>query len=177
MSKNSEGVIRWRIKTKSLIIEHMGGCCQICGYNRCQNALDLHHINPKLKELTFGEIRANPVAIAKIAEELKKCILLCANCHREFHAGYICLPDDYAIFDDKFIQNSRREIDERKERANQKIKNKLKGGKRLKILLTNEEFIAKFQSEFKGNKSKFAEFLNVSEAAVRKRLKKIESIK
>ncbi len=60
-----------------------GGCCK-CGYNKCDSALEFHHIDRSTKEhrpakLLFGSWE-------KIVEELKKCILLCSNCHRELHA-------------------------------------------------------------------------------------------
>lgn len=63
----------------------MGDECQICGYKRSLNALELHHINPQEKEFIFDRIRSWD----KNMEELKKCILVCANCHREIHVGLI----------------------------------------------------------------------------------------
>lgn len=69
------------------MVKSMGECCQICGYNKCENALELHHIDPTEKDFTFGKIIANPAKWSTIVKELKKCILLCANCHREVHAG------------------------------------------------------------------------------------------
>jgi len=39
-----KAVAKRRRKIKTLAIEYMGGQCQICGYHKCQNALDLHHI-------------------------------------------------------------------------------------------------------------------------------------
>ena len=57
--------------------------CAICGYNKCDACLDFHHSNPKDKKfyITQNMCRKNKL----IAEELNKCILLCANCHREIH--------------------------------------------------------------------------------------------
>lgn len=38
----------------------------------------------------------------KQIQEARKCILLCANCHREFHSGYIQLPENWqSFFDEK----------------------------------------------------------------------------
>lgn len=101
MSKQSEKVIRWRANTKRKVISSMGGCCQICKYNKCDSALDLHHIDPSAKELSFNRIRANPVSSDKIKNELKKCILLCCRCHREVHAGIVSLPETYQTFDEE----------------------------------------------------------------------------
>lgn len=103
MSKNSEGVKAWRKRTKQRIIDAMGGKCCICGYNKCNEALSLHHRDPKQKELSFGSIRANNISWHKIATELRKCILVCENCHREIHFNVVDIPLDAPIFDEKFF--------------------------------------------------------------------------
>jgi predicted nucleic acid-binding Zn ribbon protein len=84
------------------MVESMGSKCQCCGYNKCSSALAFHHIDPKKKDLGFGSIRANPKSWKKIVKELKKCILVCHNCHSEIHAGMRQLPADYTLFDTKF---------------------------------------------------------------------------
>lgn len=102
MSISSERVKQWRLKTKDKMVQSMGGKCQCCGYNKTNKALAFHHINPNEKDLGFGDIRANPKSWAKIVEELKKCILVCHNCHSEIHDGIRDLPKKYAIFDEEF---------------------------------------------------------------------------
>lgn len=79
-----------RRKIKLLSIEYKGGKCEICGYNHCPGALDLHHIKG-IKKFTIGE-DGYTHSWAAIKEELDKCILTCANCHREVHAGLVKLP-------------------------------------------------------------------------------------
>lgn len=77
----------YRDRRKQRIVDVMGGQCALCGYNRCNEALELHHLNPKEKDF---DIAANPcVSWDKTSAEIKKCILLCANCHREVHNGII----------------------------------------------------------------------------------------
>jgi hypothetical protein len=156
----SKAVIEWRKRTKQKIVNSMGGKCQICGYDKCLNALELHHIDSSKKEFGFGAIRANPKSFEKIANELKKCILLCSNCHREIHSDLISIPDNYTTFNE-FIFN---EIKEEK-----KLSNKYKKINK-KIFLTNDELIDKLK-ECNGNKSALARNLMVSESAIRKRLK------
>lgn len=56
-------------------------CCK-CGENRYY-LLDFHHIDPNIKLFNLGE--ATKHNISKIKEEISKCILLCRNCHSEFH--------------------------------------------------------------------------------------------
>lgn len=66
-------------------IDYKGGKCQKCGYNRCVDALDFHHVEAEHKDPTFPSIRY--WGLEKAKSELDKCVLLCSNCHRETHAG------------------------------------------------------------------------------------------
>lgn len=92
MSKSSEAVKDWRRRTKQKIIEAMGGKCVLCGYDKLQEVFDLHHMIPDKKTFSFASVRANPIAWHKIVNELRNCVLLCANCHREVTAGYQTVP-------------------------------------------------------------------------------------
>ena len=71
------------IKRKIQLIELMGGKCQKCGYDKNYAALEFHHLDPNEKEFVWTRMRLKSWEV--ILEEIKKCILLCANCHREFH--------------------------------------------------------------------------------------------
>ncbi len=77
-------------KRKELIKELKINGCAICGYNRCQHSLDFHHSNPedKLFRIGLSNIGHN-YTIEKIIDEVNKCILVCANCHREIENGGI----------------------------------------------------------------------------------------
>jgi hypothetical protein len=99
MSKSSEYVKKWRKKVKEVIVGCMGGKCQICGYDRCDKALELHHINPEEKDFSFGFILASCRSWELIYSEISKCILLCSNCHREVHDGMTLIPETYSKFD------------------------------------------------------------------------------
>lgn len=72
-----------RQKRKIEAIDYKGGKCSICGYDKCKEALDFHHINPDEKEFSISDKR--DFKIEKIKLELDKCILLCRNCHAELH--------------------------------------------------------------------------------------------
>lgn len=74
-------------KLKNLLIQHKGGKCQVCGYNKCEGALQFHHRNPKEKEFGLANINLNDsnFSLEKLFEEVDKCDLLCANCHAEKH--------------------------------------------------------------------------------------------
>lgn len=86
-----KAVAKRRRKIKNLAIQYKGGKCQICGYNRYQGALDLHHISGDKK---FGIAdKGYTRSWEKIKAELDKCVLVCANCHRELEAGIMQLPE------------------------------------------------------------------------------------
>ena len=75
--KNSRG------KIKILAVAHMGGKCQRCGYSKSLRALQFHHLNPKEKDFHItGRVHHS---WAQVQQELKKCVMLCANCHFEEH--------------------------------------------------------------------------------------------
>ena len=66
-------------------VEYKGGCCISCGYSKCLDALEFHHLNPFQKDFMVSEV--THTSIDKVKDELDKCVLLCSNCHREIHAG------------------------------------------------------------------------------------------
>lgn len=75
--------LRQLIKQWSL--DYKGNKCQICGYNKCSEALDFHHRNSNEKEFSLSS-RDIKLDWEEIKKELDKCDLLCSNCHREIHA-------------------------------------------------------------------------------------------
>jgi Zn finger protein HypA/HybF involved in hydrogenase expression len=56
--------------------------CNKCGEKRYY-LLDFHHIDPKTK--LFQISQGGSKGWNKIEEEIKKCLLLCKNCHTDFH--------------------------------------------------------------------------------------------
>lgn len=80
----SESVISWRKRVKKKLVEYKGGKCECCGYDRCIEALEFHHINPSEKDFT---ISGTSKSFETLKKEVDKCILVCSNCHKEIHAG------------------------------------------------------------------------------------------
>ena len=80
---NSEAVIDWRRRKKIELVEYKGGKCEKCGYDKCNSALEFHHLDPTKKD--FSPSANMNMAWNKIQNEIDKCILVCANCHREIH--------------------------------------------------------------------------------------------
>lgn len=77
---------RWR-KRKIQYIKSLGGKCEKCGLQLTDtncSVFDFHHIDPKQKEFAWTKMRL--LSDKKIKEELIKCQLLCANCHRLTHS-------------------------------------------------------------------------------------------
>lgn len=77
----SGNVTEQRRLLKSEAVKFLGGKCR-CGYNKSIAALDFHHRDPMSKTYNIGDLIARRKR-KELFEELEKCILLCANCHRE----------------------------------------------------------------------------------------------
>lgn len=88
---NKQAVTKRRRKIKAMLVEYKGGKCIICGYDRYFGAFDLHHTGDS--EKAFGlSVKGLTRSWEKTKEEADKCVLLCANCHREIHGGVTQLP-------------------------------------------------------------------------------------
>ena len=76
---------RWRRRErKRRLVEALGGKCSKCGYSKSLAAFDFHHPNDD-KEASVSELLARKGNFERALSEAKKCMLLCANCHRETH--------------------------------------------------------------------------------------------
>ncbi|HEY7932324.1 MAG TPA: helix-turn-helix domain-containing protein [Solirubrobacteraceae bacterium] len=86
-----ERVSQRRRKLKLILVGEAGGCCALCGYDRCVGALHFHHIDPASKQFHLSMHGATR-ALAAVRAEMAKCVLLCANCHAEVELGLVRLP-------------------------------------------------------------------------------------
>lgn len=87
---------------KQKAVNHKGGACQHCGYNKSLRSLVFHHINPEYKDFAIGENRPGVKKArtwAVIVSELDKCILLCQNCHNEVHEMLDEEKKNYPLYD------------------------------------------------------------------------------
>ena len=76
---------RWK-QRKIKYIKYLGGKCSNCGIQLTDenySIFDFHHIDPSTKEFVWTKLRL--LNESKILQELDKCVLLCANCHRLVH--------------------------------------------------------------------------------------------
>ena len=77
---------RW-IKRKIEAIEYKGSFCEKCNLNinnTHYSVFEFHHLNPSEKDFDWSKLRLKSESIIK--NELDKCQLLCANCHRIVHS-------------------------------------------------------------------------------------------
>jgi predicted HNH restriction endonuclease len=86
-----KAVHKRRKKVRQMAVEYKGGCCEVCGYDRCIDALEFHHNNSSGKDFSISD-KGYTRSWDKVREELDKCVLLCANCHREVHAQSAASP-------------------------------------------------------------------------------------
>ena len=80
-----KAVSKRRKKIKDIAIKYKGGKCILCGYKKCEDALQFHHLDSRQKE--FGVSQSGLTrSWERVKNEIDKCILVCANCHRELHS-------------------------------------------------------------------------------------------
>lgn len=63
--------------------------CQLC-VEKEACCLEFHHVDGE-KEFNVGDFRALGVGRAKFIEEIRKCVVLCSNCHKKVHEGLISI--------------------------------------------------------------------------------------
>ena len=183
MSKRSDAVKRWRDTTKARMVAAMGGKCSICNYDRCHAALDFHHINPKEKDFGFGSVTANPKAWAKIVIELRKCVLLCSNCHREVEAGATVVPESAPSFNEDYAEYRQGPLTSPcvvcgKEKPIVQITCSLScAGKRAWVVDWDNVDLLVLLNKVKWNWCEAGRTLGISDNAVRKRAKKLNIAK
>lgn len=104
MDASNEYKYYWKLIVKNRAVDALGGKCVCCKLVFPTTVYDFHHINQEDKEIKFGSVPMNGAkSWYKIREELKKSALLCPNCHRMVHRGYITI-DNKKYFDDMFYE-------------------------------------------------------------------------
>ena len=104
MSYQNVKDFRQRLKERAVYV--LGNKCACCGYNKCIQALEFHHLNPVEKDFNFGSNSNRSWKDTR--NEIQKCILVCANCHREIHYGLI----DNNLLKSSFNEERAKEIDQ-----------------------------------------------------------------
>lgn len=149
----SELAVLKKQKYKLKMIEYKGGKCERCGYNKNISALDFHHIDPSTKKFTLSDTHHSWDETKK---ELDKCILVCANCHRELHNPQ-STPENLT----KLIESH-----------NYKVEIKKKQTEKNKYKFTLEEVNSK-RKELK-NWEEVADYYGISLATLKRHRKELE---
>jgi transposase len=82
----ADAVVRRRRRVKQILVEEAGGRCRLCGYNASVVALEFHHLDPREKRFGVAS-RGVARSLDSVRAEVRKCVLLCSNCHAEVEAG------------------------------------------------------------------------------------------
>lgn len=77
------------LQKKLQLIDLFGGKCEKCGYDKNVAGFDFHHKDGYDKFFEIKICFLNHKKDDEILEEALKCMLLCANCHREIHNPYL----------------------------------------------------------------------------------------
>jgi hypothetical protein len=84
--KNRDKVRRWVKKSTLKKIQAFHDWKKTLSCSKCSEnhpaCLEFHHLDPTKKEFVISAIKTSK---KKLTEELKKCIVLCSNCHRKLH--------------------------------------------------------------------------------------------
>ena len=108
-SNNSKYVANCIKRRKKNLKKVFHSQCCLCGFDSFSEALEFHHVNPEEKSFSISGSNAATKSLEKQLEEMHKCILVCANCHRGIHYGYLKVPNNYKEFYDEDVANELRE--------------------------------------------------------------------
>lgn len=79
--KNRDRILKWSYQYRrqrwEVGIDKAGGCCQLCKQRYHHIIYDFHHVNPAERKA-----HGKDAVLRQEWEELDKCALLCAHCHR-----------------------------------------------------------------------------------------------
>ena len=70
----------------------VGTACWVCGYDKGMKGtgvLDFHHMNPDDKIFGLDKRNTTNFSWERVVLEMKKCVVLCARCHREQQCGIL----------------------------------------------------------------------------------------
>jgi hypothetical protein len=88
--------VELRRERKRRAVVMLGSACRGCRLEFPARLFEFHHLDARTKDFAIsadGILRS----WKKIEAELAKCVLLCANCHRETHAGLRSVADGRTI--------------------------------------------------------------------------------
>ena len=84
---------RIRMDNRQRFLDTLKTPCVKCGENRVY-VIQFHHKDPKSKCFSISEGSNYHKSKEAMVEESKKCVCLCANCHKEYHYLYGLKPEN-----------------------------------------------------------------------------------
>ena len=78
---------RIRMSKRQEFLDTLKTPCAKCGESRVW-VIQFHHVNPAEKVFGIGDGSNVHKSKEAVIQEVKKCICLCSNCHKEFHCLY-----------------------------------------------------------------------------------------
>lgn len=88
IERNSKRREQWKNYVNDL---KTGKECKYCGED-CIACLIFHHIDSSTKDFTINRFYKkyfNEKNLQILKDEIAKCVLICENCHRKIHNGYL----------------------------------------------------------------------------------------
>ena len=79
VAKRKQGLRDWLDEHKLKL------ACEVCGENH-PACLDFHHRDSKQKDFSVGNIKGHGWGRERVLQEINKCMVVCANCHRKIHS-------------------------------------------------------------------------------------------
>ncbi len=87
---------------KKLMVEKLNqlkldrGCCEVCGDYHPPCCFDFHHIDEENKYGEVSRLASSGYKWETVENEINKCIMLCALCHRKVHSGLLTILEGQA---------------------------------------------------------------------------------
>jgi len=72
-----------RKEHKDLAARYKDVPCRDCGVKYAPHIMDFDHLNSKEKSFTISRASQMGKTLEQVIEEIKKCDVVCANCHRQ----------------------------------------------------------------------------------------------
>ena len=96
--------VNWQVAVGAILLHY--GCpnktCLCVPHKHGSVELDFHHLDGSQKDCPVSSMQCRKKS--KVAEEINKCVVLCANCHRRLHAGLITVDESMLCTVDKDLQ-------------------------------------------------------------------------
>lgn len=82
----TDGMLSVRQLKIQMFINAKDTACSDCGNSFPSCVMDFHHLDPSQKTFSIGQcIARKDISLVQMKEEIKKCIVICSNCHRIRH--------------------------------------------------------------------------------------------